>query len=666
PISKDWEIINRSGKTMSPRTTLSFLFILFALVCLPFHAASNPAHFSRLPAFEEVKLSPNGKRIVFVENVQSAELSVLSFIDVEEGKRKHLLRSDNTKVKINWFRWKTDDILMVSARFESKRNTVRFYQTRLYSIDVTQDKIELKLMLKNRNNNPYSQFQDSVVHWLPDDPKHILMEADLKVDNLPDVYRVNVKTGKTKRVERGKRAIRSWIADRQGVVRIGLARNYDNGRITYFYRSSEDDKFEELFEYYLFKDKPITVLGFDLDPNQLYYLKYDGNYQALYRMDLQTRQSIQLLKHDNYDVSGGLIVSPLNQDVIGIYDAHSPFARFYFEDKSYMFHRSLEKAIPERKNYVRSRSTDEMYYILYSESDSSPGMYFYGNRNDKSLELLFTTYPELRQIELPKHKSVSYTARDGMEIEGYLTLPLVGEAPYPTIIHPHGGPGARDYKGFDPWVAYLVHKGYAVMRPNFRGSTGFGCEFAQAQMGRWGLEMQDDITDAAQFLFDKGIADENRICIFGASYGGYAAKMATVKTPDLFTCAVSFAGVGDLRRLKRQQRKFLGGDLSVDEQLGEESKDLKNRSPITHAAKIKTPMLIMHGSDDSVVRVQQSRDFVEELEDLEKDVRYVEFEQGDHYLSIQANRDMFFSELDTFLTKHLGKVEPNIQVSSSE
>ena len=140
--------------------------------------------------------------------------------------------------------------------------------------------------------------------------------------------------------------------------------------------------------------------------------------------------------------------------------------------------------------------------------------------------------------------------------------------------------------------------------------------------------------------------------------------MATVKTPDLFTCAVSFAGVSDLRMLRRQQRKFLGGELIADEQLGETWKDLKNRSPISHVENIKTPLLIMHGSDDAVVRVDQSRAFVDELKEHNKSFKYVEFEQGDHYLSIEANRKGFFDELDAFLTKHLGTVAPTEQCCS--
>ncbi len=636
------------------------VIILVSLLCFTYGSLASESHtekFSRLPAYQNVKLSPNGNRMAFVENVMKHEKSILSFFNVETGIRTLLFQSDNRDIKINWYDWKTNDILLVSVRYASKRRGVRYYRTKLFSVDTSAEKNELKPLLRKQLSKSSNHIQDRVVHRLSQDPDHILMQADLKNERKVNVYRVNVHTGKAKLFERGKLGIVHWIADSQGNIRIGLTQNQNDGLTTIWYRDDEDDDLEKLFQYTLFQDKPLRVLGFDKDPQTLYYLKYDGNYRALYKMDMQSRTSTQLLKHEGYDVSGRLIYSRETQEVIGIHDIYSPFGRFYFDEKHYAFHRSLEKAIPEKNNHLVSKSHDGNYYIMVSESDSSPGVFYFGDRNKRTLQELFEQYPEVQNMELPEHQSITYEARDGVEIQGYLTLPLIGEAPYPTIIHPHGGPGARDYRGFNPWVAYLVSKGYAVLRPNFRGSTGFGYEFAKAQMGRWGLEMQDDLTDAAHYLFEKGIADKDRICIFGASYGGYAAKMATVKTPDLFTCAVSFAGISDLRQLRNRQRRSAFGELIADAQIGKQRQDLKERSPIEHVKKIKTPLLVMHGIDDAVVRVKQSRDFVDELEKHDKSVTYVEFEHGDHYLSVQENRHSFFRELDAFFYAHLGSAE---------
>lgn len=643
---------------------LAYLSFLVSVTTFSFASQDVPHNFfSRLPAYEQVSLSPDGKKVAFVENLQKPMgIALLKVYDLSKQEMTTLLQSDNKKVKINWFKWANTEVLMISAAYETKTPNVRYYQTRLFSADISSKDAELTQMLRQTRGRiggtsiggHTSQFQDSVIDWLPKEDDYILMQADLDVQNLPDIYRVNIYNGRSKRVERGKRKIRYWYTDQQGNPRIGRSVDYDDGYIRYLHKANEDSDWEELFTYTTFDDKPVSILGFGADPNTLYYLSYVDNYKALHKMSLDTKESKVLLQHNEYDVNGRLIYSKVTNDVIGIRDIHSKFGRFYFDEKDYDLHIALDNAIPDKFNNIVDLSDDENIYILYSQADNSPGRYFYGDRKNKQLSLLFSKYPELDNVKLPSHKTMVYKARDGIEIEALVTLPLTGEKPYPTIIHPHGGPGARDTNGFDPWVAYLANRGYAVVRPNFRGSTGFGYEFAQAQMGRWGLEMQDDITDALTHFVEAGVTNPEKVCIFGASYGGYAAKMATVKTPDLFTCAVSFAGVSDLSRLAKTQRRYLGGERTAERQLGDERDDLNARSPITQIDKIKTPLLIMHGEDDIIVEVKQSRDFAEELEDENKNFKYVEFEYGDHYLSIQQNRYMFFIELEKFLNEHLG------------
>lgn len=625
------------------------------------------ASFSRLPAYSRLRLSPDGHQVAFIKNYPHPHnIAVLSVLNQNAKEVKPLLKSDNKAIKINWFKWASEEILVVSARFEASERGIKYFQTRLMSIDVSVpiSEIKLKTLLRPRakfnysSNNRVSQFQDSVIDFLPDDPEHILVEVDFDKPQQPSVYKVNVRTGKQKRVEKGKRYIRSWTTDQQNRIRIGRARDYESGKITYYERTNKDSDFRVLFQYMSFEDKPISVRGFGLDPNILYYTQYKDDKKVLYKMNLTTMKSELMLAHQNYDVSGGLIYSRITQDAIGIRDDHSPFGRYYFDDANYKFHERLDKTFEDTTNHIISRSNDESIYLVYAESDDIPGTYFYGNKNENSLEFLTESYPELYGTDLAHHNKIRYKARDGVEIEAYLTLPVYGEAPYPTVIHPHGGPGARDYDGFDPWVAYLTSRGYAVLRPNFRGSVGYGYEFAQAQMGRWGLEMQDDISDATTFLIEQGTANPEKICIFGASYGGYAATMATVKTPDLFRCAVSFAGVTDLRGIVKNKRRYLGGDLVAEKQFGDETDDLKARSPLYNIDKIKIPILLMHGDEDRTVPVAQSQDFAEELEDAGKSVRYIELEDGGHSLAIQLNRTIFFEELDAFLIKHLGVIEP--------
>jgi dipeptidyl aminopeptidase/acylaminoacyl peptidase len=199
---------------------------------------------------------------------------------------------------------------------------------------------------------------------------------------------------------------------------------------------------------------------------------------------------------------------------------------------------------------------------------------------------------------------------------------------------------------FNYWTQFLVSRGWNVLQVNFRGSSGYGGDFLQAGFKRWGFEMQDDLTDAAQYVIGQGIADPERICIVGGSYGGYAALMGVVKTPEFFRCAVSFAAVSDLQSLLEERRQFLGYELGAERQLGSLWSDrgrLKATSPVNHADKIRTPLLIVHGAEDRVVPVEQSRAMVEALKDAGfTRMRYVELPDGDHHLSRQDDRLTFF------------------------
>jgi dipeptidyl aminopeptidase/acylaminoacyl peptidase len=442
------------------------------------------------------------------------------------------------------------------------------------------------------------------------------------------------------------------MADRQGNLRLGSALNYKTGEASIRYRVGNDESWLKMFEYNAFEEPGISPLGFAKDSNILYYSAYRNDKKALFKINLVSQETSLVFADNEYDVDGSLIYSKKSNDVIGIRHANSKNGRVYWDESVKKFQNSLNKALPDGNVYLTDFSKDENIYLLYTENDFTPGVYYLGNRKDKSITLLFEQYPVLYPELLSEHKLTSYTARDGTEIEGYLTLPLNAKGPVPTILHPHGGPGAREYAGFDYWTSFFSNRGYAVFRPNFRGSTGYGYKFAQSQIKGWGLTMQDDLTDAAKWLETEGIAESGNICIVGASYGGYAAAMAAVKTPDTFKCAISFAGVTNLARLVRDSYAFTNTKF-VQKQIGTSSSDLKARSPYYHAKKIKIPMLLIHGEKDLVVDVKQSRMMVEELEDYDKSVEYIELENGDHYLSLQRNRHIAFRAMDAFLKKHL-------------
>jgi len=273
--------------------------------------------------------------------------------------------------------------------------------------------------------------------------------------------------------------------------------------------------------------------------------------------------------------------------------------------------------------------------------------------NPKSLKIIAYKYSKLAPDLLSKKEKVSYKARDGLAIEGYLTLPKGDKTEnLPTIIFPHGGPISYDGSGFDYWTQYFANKGYAVFQMNFRGSSGYGHDFMKQGIASWGQAMQDDVEDGTRWLINEGIADKGKVCIIGASYGGYAALMGGVKTPDLYQCIVSFAGVSDVEQLVKSHRRYTNYDI-VKKQIGSDYDKLWDASPLKHAKKITKPVLLIHGSKDRVVDHDHSEDMYSKLKRKKKTVKYIELEGADHYLSNNGHRLETFNAIDQFLDKYL-------------
>jgi dipeptidyl aminopeptidase/acylaminoacyl peptidase len=306
---------------------------------------------------------------------------------------------------------------------------------------------------------------------------------------------------------------------------------------------------------------------------------------------------------------------------------------------------------------IYSSSKDGRRHVVASSHSTQPVQWYILDETFNRLTWIADNYPALDPKALAVPVYVTFKARDGTVLYGYLTRPPHDERRIPLIVLPHGGPAARDDGTFDYWVQFFVSRGWAVLQVNFRGSSGYGVTFTEAGFKRWGLEMQDDLTDGVQYIVEQGIADRNRICIVGGSYGGYATLMGIIKTPDLYRCAVSFAGVSDLSALLDERRNFINYQIGWERQLGSAWSDrqrLKETSPINRADKMRTPLLLVHGAQDRVVLVEQSREMAKSLKKAGiQTFRYVELPDGDHHLSRAEDRIKFFQELERFLTTHL-------------
>jgi dipeptidyl aminopeptidase/acylaminoacyl peptidase len=268
--------------------------------------------------------------------------------------------------------------------------------------------------------------------------------------------------------------------------------------------------------------------------------------------------------------------------------------------------------------------------------------------------------PWLPEVRMAAMKPIRYTTRDGLSVNGYLTLPNdVAPKNLPVIVNPHGGPWARDGWGFNPEVQFLASRGYAVLQINYRGSTGYGRTFWEASFKQWGLRMQDDITDGVQWLVKEGIADPKRVCIYGGSYGGYATLAGLTQTPDLYACGIDYVGVSNLftfmNTIPPYWKPFLG---MMHEMVGDPEKDkvlLAAASPVLHADKIKVPLLIAQGARDPRVNKDESDQMVAALKARGIDVPYIVKDNEGHGFHNEENQFAFYEAMEKFLDKYIGK-----------
>ncbi len=332
----------------------------------------------------------------------------------------------------------------------------------------------------------------------------------------------------------------------------------------------------------------------------------------------------------------------------------------YFDPQRQALQSGLEGAFAGSSVRIASWDQSKNTVIVSVNGPRQPETYYFLDRTTHQTKVLSQTYPELKESDLGEMKSYPYKARDGLDIPAYLTLPP-GKAPknLPLIVLPHGGPDVRDYLSFNWMAQFLANRGYAVLQPNYRGSSGYGKKFTDLGSGQWGFKMQDDITDGVRKVIGDGIADPKRVCIVGGSWGGYAALAGATFTPDLYACAVSWAGISDLPLLLGSDIRDSGGAhsqmaLMLLKEMGSDTARLAEVSPARHADMVKCPILLMHGKNDTTVELVQSKKMNEALLAARKQVEFITFEGEDHYFALADTRIRFLKEMERFLKQHIG------------
>jgi len=454
----------------------------------------------------------------------------------------------------------------------------------------------------------------------------------------------------------------SWIMDGHGHV-VARINQTERPLTDHLEVLSGNNDWKEIGAYDAIGGLSANIAGLSEDGSGFVHhaaIKASG-IDVLTRLDKGTGKETILFANPKFDVDNALH-DPWTRRVIGASYVDDKTEYQYFEPAMQNLQLGLEAAFPDLSVHAVSWDLTRQKLIVSVEGPAKPLSYYYLDRQTHQATRIAPTYPDLKDTDLGQMKPYPYKARDGLDIPAYLTLPPNKAAKnLPAIIFPHGGPMARDRLTFD-WIAsFLANRGYAVLQPNFRGSSGYGEKFETDGYGQWGLKMQDDVTDGVKKLIADGIADPKRICIVGASYGGYAALEGAASTPDLYACAASFAGVSDLRKFLDTRGDDYGWRswmLSTwSRYIGDSSDDkakLQEASTALHADRIKCPILLMHGGTDLTVRIDQSEVMRDALLSKGKSVRFVRFDTDNHYMELASTRVRFLREIEAFLAQNIG------------
>ncbi len=590
----------------------------------------NPGNFG-------YELSPDGNYITFASAWESrSNVFVKKMNDDSEP-----IRVSSSKDRdIAGFFWKDDTLLYL----KDKGGDENFH---IYSTTFNGS--------EEKDLTPYPNVTVGILSDLQGVKDEILIMMNKEDATVFDVYKLNVKTGETTHVAKNPGNITSWLADRNGNVRVAVASDGVAGTI--LYRDSEKDEFKPFIE--VEAGDEVMPVAFSKDNQYIYATSNKGRDKIeVVKYDLKGKEEV-IMSNDEVDVSGILYNADQDKLLYGAYITDKTNYQFFDEDFEKLFRKIQNKlGVPESELGINDYNKEMTKFIVSVSSDTVYGQYYYYDSTTDELTELATLSPWLNPEELAEMHPISYKSRDGLTINGYLTLPKNKEAKnLPLIVNPHGGPWARDMWGFNPEVQLLANRGYAVLQVNFRSSTGYGKEFLQAGNKQWGLKIQDDITDGVHWAIDQGIADPERIGIYGASFGGYATLAGITYTPDLYAAAVDYVGVSNIFTLLNTIPPYWETMRDMFyERVGHPEKDkelLTAVSPIFHADKIKTPLFVAQGANDPRVNKAESDQIVEALRARGVDVEYMLKDNEGHGFANEENRIEFYNAMVKFFDSHL-------------
>jgi dipeptidyl aminopeptidase/acylaminoacyl peptidase len=638
------------------------------IVAPAFAQSVEPAPLSAygaLPSLELVQLSPSGKQLAFV--TVSGEERMLVLLDIATKAQTGGVSLGQAKVRnLDWIG--EGKILITTTKTENLPE-IGLFNTELPTAQIYDPgKKKLIPILTNSQGQVLNKrgglfqglFSTPNIVQTPEGPALLVRAFNFDTPDRLDMYRVDIETGRARLAEVMGNDVQDYLLDPSGKA---IAKGeYDRVAKLYKLQLSGDGGFRETYR----TDAPIetpSLMGLGLQGNSVIVYadrpdlaagKEDAKY---YDVNLQTG----VWRPVRFEFRPrSLLFHPVTRRLIGAMDVSDTGPVYAFVDPAARtLWESVQRSFAGKAPQLVSWSDNFRQGVVFTDSVQDSGSYFIFDLDAAKLTAAGSAYAGIPADKVAPVQYIQYQAADGLPIHGFLTTPPGVKDPknLPLVVLPHGGPATHDGRGFDWWSQAIASRGYAVLQPNFRGSTGYGDAFMEAGYGEWGRKMQTDLSDGVRFLATQGMIDPKKVCIVGASYGGYAALAGPTLDRGVYRCAVSVAGVSDLRLMVRREANIYGrrenqtvrywNRFMGAERLGDTSLD--ERSPAKLADKVDAPILMIHGRDDSVVAIEQSRIMADALKKAGKPYEFIELNGEDHWLSRTETRQRMLSETMRFL-----------------
>ncbi|MBT5186668.1 MAG: S9 family peptidase [Kordiimonadaceae bacterium] len=601
---------------MSNKILSYFSIIIFILSTSYIKAqefSTSAEAFGVLPELSQVRISPDGDRVLMLQNVNGQKILVTRSLTDPTAKANGIPFDGG---EYDWAVWKTNDQIIAQVRKKalSSGKTKFYVAARLVVLDWNGDNTR-------RATREKYDAESEIVDILKDDPDHILIKNVRRrgefVNKTRSIYRLNLKTKDTVKEFGSTGPIQIWYPDKNHQFRYGV--------------------------------------GFTDDPDVVYISHFDeNNWKSFYYYDVNKKEKIsKVIENDDFDIESITIDKDGKLESYTYFDQHLKIKNF--DPISIQLDKIFEKSFPNTLVRVISETTDRDKFILKTTSPADPGTFYLFDFNTKKIELLGYNYRQLDTENLPTVEPITYEARDGLTLHGFVTIPKGKELKnLPTIILPHSDVGSHDAYGFDQLAQFISSKGYAVLQMNYRGSTGYGNDFKDKGDFEWANKVLNDITDGTNWMISQGYTDPDNICIVGKHYAGYVALQTVVNDPHLFKCSIAYVPVTNLKRdWGRGYQRSLYNNPNFSPEDQEPSPD---KSPIENVDKINNSVLLLFGGYRFQSRVET---FYEKMKKASKDITYIDI--VDHrYRKDRDSKEVargfkikFLQETEKFLAKHL-------------